>query len=65
MANNRLTGGVVAFSSGVDDMYYDYPNLDGARFIGAVKGEDMGENRVQLNFELKDGREWSILFIPH
>lgn len=64
MNKGSLTGHVVVHSSSTVDMYYGYPNLDGAVFEGC-EVEDNGTKKVQLKFRLKNGEDWTVLFLEN
>jgi len=59
-----LTGNLVAHGSGCYDLFYDVPDLKGAKVV-EVNHEKQGSClKTQVVFELADGRTWSMLLMP-
>lgn len=58
-----LTGNVVMFSSSTFDLFYNCPDLEGAEFLGSEREDADSGKKVQLNFRLKNGQDWSILVL--
>lgn len=66
MEGKDLKGDIVGHAHGVYDLYHGVPNLEDAKFIGVFTEEDEKFHtlKVQLRFELKNGKEWSVLLMP-